>query len=84
MVMHWREIPSDFGEIMSGAEDLYSAHGDPWPGLWQFLSLAHVRRYRKTLDPADRTRSDLMSAYFADVSWDGEAPTLPPRVVSGF
>lgn len=73
MLLHWREIPSDFREIMSGAEDLYGAHGDPWPGVWQFLSLSHVRSYRKNRAPDERTRSDLMSAYFADVSWDGDA-----------
>jgi predicted ATP-grasp superfamily ATP-dependent carboligase len=77
MWLHRSEIPSDVDEMMSGAEDLFSAHGDRWPGLWQFLSLAHVRRYRRSRDPGKRTRSDLMSAYFADVSWDGDASASP-------
>jgi len=82
MLLHWREIPSDMQELMSGAEDLYSARGDAWPGLWQFISLAHVARYRRQRPSTERTRSDLMASYFYDVSWDGDLSELPPRLAS--
>jgi predicted ATP-grasp superfamily ATP-dependent carboligase len=79
MVLHWRRIPKDFRELVSGSEDLYAARGDRWPGLYQFLSMSHVYRYRRGRAAADRTRSDLLAGYFYDVSWDGdpllESPT---------
>jgi len=77
MFQHWRDIPSDWRELMSGSEDLYGTKGDRMPGLYQVLSLSHVLRYRRRTPAADRTRSDLLAGYFFDVSWDGEPMPQP-------
>lgn len=79
MVQHWRSIPSDWRELVSGSEDLYAARGDRMPGLYQILSLSHILRYRRRTAAADRTRSDLLAGYFFDVSFDGEP--MPHRAV---
>lgn len=74
MVLHWRELPSDLRELVSDSEDVYGPPGDRRPALYQFLSLSHVLRYRRRRAATDRTRSDLVSGYFHDVSWDGDPP----------
>lgn len=72
IVLHWRKIPRDLRELVSGSHDLYGPPGDRWPGVYQFLSMSHVYRYRRQRAAADRTRSDLLAGYFHDVSWDGD------------
>ena len=72
MVLNWREIPSDLRELLSQSEDVYAPPGDRMPGLYQFLSMSHVLRYRRRRSAADRTRSDMLAGYFHDVSWDGD------------
>lgn len=72
MFFHPREIPSDLAEILSKADDVYAPPGDRMPGVYQFLSLSHVWKYRHDRGKAEKTRSDLMSGYFHDVSWDGD------------
>jgi hypothetical protein len=51
---------------------VYAPPGDRVPGLYQFLSLSHVWKYRHEHGNEEKTRSDLMSGYFHDVSWDGD------------
>lgn len=72
MFLNWREIPSDLAELVKAGKELYLQWGDVMPGLYQFLSYAHVATYRKSLSTGEHKRSDLMAAYFFDILWDGE------------
>lgn len=85
MVHNWREIPQDLSALFSAAPDVYADPGDIVPALYQFLSLAHVRTYRKALHIHRHKRTDIMAAYFYDVSWDGErlpCATDAPKVTA--
>ncbi len=71
MFLHWRDIPQDLAHLLSRAPDVYAERGDLAPALYQVLSYSHVLAYRKRQMPEQRTRSDLMSAYFFDVCFNG-------------
>lgn len=71
MLRQWREIPADLAALVRRGRDLYLQWGDLMPGLYQFLSYTHVGTYRRLWDD-EHKRSDLVAAYFFDISWDGE------------
>lgn len=72
MFLNWKEIPSDLAELVKAGKEIYLQWGDIMPGLYQFLSYAHVATYRKSLSTGEHKRSDLMAAYFFDILWDGD------------
>lgn len=72
MLLHWREIPDDLEHLLSSARDVYAEPGDLIPALYQFLSYTHVGEYRRHAQAERHKRTDLMAAYFFDISYDGE------------
>jgi hypothetical protein len=78
MLHDWREIPADLQALFSKAPDVYAERGDLVPALYQFLSFEHVLAYRHERPARDKhKRTELLSAYFDDVLWDGEAIDVP-------
>jgi glutathione synthase/RimK-type ligase-like ATP-grasp enzyme len=72
MVLHWREIPQDLKHLLSpGAREFYAEPGDALPALYSMLSYSHLMAYRRQLGIHKRAATDVMSAYFHDVLWDG-------------
>jgi predicted ATP-grasp superfamily ATP-dependent carboligase len=72
MVRNWRNIPSNVAALLSDAKEIYSEPGDVMPALWQLLSYSHVFDYRRQMAAGRHSRTDLLTAYFYDVCWDGE------------
>ena len=77
MLHHPSELPADLAALASHGEDVYTEGGDIIPLLYAFLSYAHVKTFRKSLDAGRHRRTDLMAAYFHDVCWNG-APIKCP------
>ncbi|MDQ3036124.1 MAG: ATP-grasp domain-containing protein [Myxococcota bacterium] len=71
MVRNWREIPGDVEVLLSGIDDVYPEPGDALPALYSLLSYGHVRTFRRHMNVARRSPSDLVAAQFFDVLWDG-------------
>jgi hypothetical protein len=72
MFRNWREIPSDLEVLLSGIDDVYAERGDTMPALYSLLSYLHVLSFRRTMNIARRSPTDLVAAQFFDVLWDGE------------
>ncbi|MEZ4448190.1 MAG: ATP-grasp domain-containing protein [Nannocystaceae bacterium] len=73
IVMNPREWRSAIEELFSDAEGVYYESDDPLPGLYQFLSLAHVLEYRRKNEDAT---GKLSTDFLHDICWDGTI--LPP------
>jgi predicted ATP-grasp superfamily ATP-dependent carboligase len=72
MLLHLRELPADLLHLLSGAKEVVAEPGDLAPALYQLLSYGHVKAYRRRLSTGKHKATDLMSAYFDDISWNGE------------
>jgi hypothetical protein len=73
MLVNWRQIPEILTELLApDASDVYWVAGDRLPSLYQFLSFSHVMKYRKS-HSGPKPRSDLLSGYLHDISWNGHA-----------
>ena len=58
-------------ELFSRTPDLCFAANDAWPGIYQVLSLTKMFAYRKDHAHYKKTRSDLVTGYLHDATWDG-------------
>jgi hypothetical protein len=66
-----KDIPKDLHHLLSGTQDVYAQKGDRLPGLYQILSYSHVFAFRHRMHVRHHKHSDLMSAQFYDIAWDG-------------
>ena len=66
-----KDIPEDLHYLLSGTKDVYAQKGDRLPGLYQILSYSHVFAFRHRMHARHHKHSDLMSAQFYDIAWDG-------------
>lgn len=69
----WR---SAIEELFSDSDGVYFDSEDPLPGLYQFLSLAHVLEFRRKNEEAS---GKLSTDFLYDICWDGTI--LPPASV---
>jgi hypothetical protein len=58
-------------ELFSSTPDLCFAARDAMPGIYQILSLSRMFAYRKDHAHYTKTRSDLVTGYLHDATWDG-------------
>lgn len=72
MFLHVDEAPDDFRYLFSSAPDPILDADDPWPAAWQVLSSGLVGKYRRQRPGHAKGSTDLMAAYFDDISWNGE------------
>ncbi len=72
MLLHGREAREDLRYLFSDAKEVVADPNDLMPALYQVLSYGHVLAYRRQLDSHAHKNTELMSAYFADVCWNGE------------
>lgn len=73
MVVQPSEIGADLNEIFSDTPDAYFDPEDITPGIYQFLSLAHVIDYWRTRPDEDAGSKKLAAGYLHDITWNGEA-----------
>lgn len=74
--LHPHEAREDLRYLFSDARDPIFDADDLMPAMWQVLSSGIARTYRRR-HGYDRKRStDLMAAYFDDISWNGEQAKL--------
>ncbi|MEZ4382324.1 MAG: ATP-grasp domain-containing protein [Nannocystaceae bacterium] len=67
----WR---SALEELFSDSDGVYFDSEDPLPGLYQFLSLAHVLEYRRKNEEAS---GKLSTDFLHDICWDGTVLPQP-------
>ncbi len=72
MILHVREAREDLRYLFSDAKEVVADPDDLLPALYQVLSYGHVVAYRQRLSSHEHKNTELMSAYFADVCWNGE------------
>jgi predicted ATP-grasp superfamily ATP-dependent carboligase len=72
MLLHVREAREDLEYLFSDAKEVVADPQDLLPALYQVLSYGHVMAYRRSLSSHGHKNTELMSAYFADVCWNGE------------
>lgn len=81
LIRHPSQAWSDLLEIFSDASDLYFDKRDPWPAIYQFLSLSHVVRYWHSSE--GRLGAGLAESYLHDVTWNGQPiPSVPQRILA--
>jgi hypothetical protein len=72
MFLHVGEAASDLKYLFSNAPDAILEADDPWPAAFQVMSGGLARAYRRRHNFAKKRSTDLMAAYFDDISWNGE------------
>lgn len=75
MVLHVEEALDDLRHLFSRSREAIAIADDPWPAAYQIASLSVVRAYRRRRAEQKARATDLMAAYFDDISWSGEART---------
>ncbi len=71
MFRDWRAIPADLKILFSGIDDAYTEKGDAMPGLYCLLAYSRITSFRNHVGRTHAEPTDIMSAQFFDVAWDG-------------
>jgi predicted ATP-grasp superfamily ATP-dependent carboligase len=73
IVLHTHEALDDLRHLFSSSREAIAISDDPWPAAYQLASFGVVRSYRERQPARAQRNTDLIAAYFDDISWNGES-----------